>query len=167
MGSHLLKGVPRVDDAPRIMSKQSQPLHRVICVSRSRVPLTDEVLLKIQDVASTNNEKADVGGMLLIGGGYFMQVLEGERGAIQNTVSRNCVDVRHEMVPIVRSEPIASRSFETGSVGVINYESPGEDFDLFDMVDVVDQAGRDVQSSERAGRMMRAFESAVDRLQAA
>ncbi len=91
----------------------SDDLFRLTYLSRSSVPdadlpaLLDEVLA----VSRANNLRDGVTGALLCNGGFFVQVLEGPFGAVQQTFERIQVDERHSEVVLLHADPVQSRLF--------------------------------------------------------
>ena len=58
-----------------------------------------------------NNARHDITGMLLAGGTYFLQLLEGERAAVTDTFLRLSKDPRHKRIELVSSAPAEVRLF--------------------------------------------------------
>lgn len=64
--------------------------------SRSTVPLT---VLQVQCLAlacDRSNKRNDISGIIFYDGAYFLQVLEGERDAMEALIARIKLDVHHE-----------------------------------------------------------------------
>jgi hypothetical protein len=66
--------------------------------------------------ASARNLASGVTGMLWFDGISFVQVLEGEHGAVGDTVGRILADRRHTNIDLVGDRPVAHRMF--GSWGM-------------------------------------------------
>ena len=85
-------------------------MKRVIYTSTANVPLNRDIIAEILDVSHQNNDAYDVTGVLLCGGGHFIQVLEGE----DDTVDKLCMaieqDRRHRDFDIIFDEPIDERA---------------------------------------------------------
>ena len=92
--------------------------------SLSDVKLEHEIG-KIVESSVRHNKENGITGMLLYANGNFLQVLEGERNAVEETFARICADPRHyDIIDIVR-EPIAERHFSQWSMG---YQHLNEDY---------------------------------------
>jgi hypothetical protein len=92
-------------------------LEHLIYVSTATVELADRDLDAILDVSARRNADAAVTGMLLYGGGCFMQVLEGPRDAVESTFARVAHDDRHYGVVVVGRGAAAHRDFAQWSMG--------------------------------------------------
>jgi hypothetical protein len=95
------------DDAPK-------GLARLIYASRAREPdrgdfseLVRTILLK----SIHNNRLAAVTGMLVVGEGRFLQLLEGPRAEVDATFGRIQVDDRHENVAVIGRAAVERRLF--------------------------------------------------------
>ena len=63
------------------------------------------------------NAASGITGMLLYANGRFLQVLEGEHQAVDETFARICRDIRHEDTVLLSQEPIDTRQFGSWSMG--------------------------------------------------
>lgn len=91
------------------------PLYRVRYISRTpqvRGLLRDKFVGEILKRARENNERAGITGMLVYVGDYFLQILEGRRGALSEVMAKVMSDDRHAEVTIVSAEPITKRRFD-------------------------------------------------------
>jgi hypothetical protein len=77
----------------------------------------DAELDEILESAVRHNTSQDITGMLLYSGGNFMQVLEGEEAAIDETYNRIVLDSRHSQVFLLERNPIEKRTFEKWKMG--------------------------------------------------
>lgn len=93
------------------------PLIHLIYVSTAPVELDTVELDRILETAARRNGQQDISGMLLYAGGSFMQVLEGEAAAVDETFRRVEADPRHKDVIVLERAPIAERSFARWSMG--------------------------------------------------
>jgi hypothetical protein len=89
----------------------------LIYVSSARAELGPEELNRILESAVRHNTAQDVTGMLLYLNGSFMQVLEGEESAIDETYSRVRQDPRHIGVLQIDRARTKARSFDQWSMG--------------------------------------------------
>lgn len=92
-------------------------LIRLIYVSTARDEASAAELEAILASAVRNNDRNGVTGMLVYAGGGFMQVLEGEEAAVDETFRRVERDPRHRDVFVLERGPIDERSFGRWSMG--------------------------------------------------
>ena len=70
------------------------------------------------------NKKAGITGLLLFKDGCFMQVLEGEKPAVQALFAKICRDPRHhKIIPLIQ-EPIERRQFPDSAMAFPNLDAP-------------------------------------------
>jgi hypothetical protein len=67
--------------------------------------------------AVKHNSKNGITGMLLYSGGNFLQVLEGEKAAVDETYARICLDPRHRNTMRLIEEPVSERHFSNWKMG--------------------------------------------------
>lgn len=75
---------------------------------------------KILDTARTQNDANGVSGILLFGDGQFIQVLEGESEAVEETMNRVAGDTRHKNVTILLKRPVEGRTFGGWRMGFMS-----------------------------------------------
>lgn len=92
-------------------------LIHLIYVSTARAEFDSAELDRILESASRHNTPQDITGMLLYAGGSFMQVLEGEESAIDETYQRVKKDPRHKDIFLLVREPIEQRNFAKWRMG--------------------------------------------------
>ena len=93
------------------------PLIHIIYVSTARQECSPTELKAILERSVHHNARNAITGMLLYADGCFLQVLEGEAGAVEETYARVARDARHfGLIELERSE-IPARSFEQWSMG--------------------------------------------------
>ena len=85
----------------------------------SRAP-TLSMVAEILSVSQINNERDGLTGTLLIDGGRFLQVLEGEKVKTERLLARLQQDDRHRAVSVLYSEHIGQRSFPEWTMRVID-----------------------------------------------
>jgi hypothetical protein len=68
-------------------------------------------LNSIMNVANRRNEKDGITGALLFNSVWFVQILEGDREAISNTLRRIMHDERHDNVTIMDTRAVPDRLF--------------------------------------------------------
>lgn len=92
-------------------------MHRILYISTARVPLSDREVETILAASRRNNRRADITGLLVVGGRRFLQVLEGPEDAVKVTFARISQDDRHYAVVELSNKPIAARSFARWAMG--------------------------------------------------
>lgn len=81
----------------------------------------------LEDLLTTsrdNNARAGITGMLLYKDGNFMQVLEGEEGAVRAVYDKIGTDPRHKGEIILREGFTEERQFPDWSMGFRDLQSP-------------------------------------------
>jgi hypothetical protein len=94
-------------------------LIRLLYVSKPVGPITTYVTTSILEVSSVNNKKTDITGVLCQGSGIFLQVIEGQRSAINALFSRIMADTRHKNVEILSMEEIEQRRYGQWSMALV------------------------------------------------
>lgn len=74
-------------------------------------------------IARRRNRDLNVTGALLYSGGYFCQVLEGEREVLEDLFESIQMDGRHGEVTVLHFEPIAERSFAEWAMALAGIEA--------------------------------------------
>ncbi len=80
---------------------------------------TLQSVVEILGESQRNNTRDGLTGLLLAHDGWFLQVLEGDRGRIDHLLARLSRDRRHTDIRILSAEPVAARSFGDWSMGQI------------------------------------------------
>jgi hypothetical protein len=86
-------------------------LIRLLYISRAAVAITTTVTGTILESAKANNPALGITGVLCQGQGLFIQILEGERSAVNrlyNTISK---DNRHQDIELIAIDEIKERKF--------------------------------------------------------
>lgn len=97
-------------------------LEYLICTSLAARPMDDATLQEIQARAVIKHTSMDVTGVLLYGGGRFMQYVEGPPVAIKELEVSIFEDSRHTDVEIRARGEVLERIFPIWSMGVLNLE---------------------------------------------
>ena len=108
-------------------------MHRIIYCSQATADLTGDELVGLLDVARTRNEAAGLTGMLLYSSQSFLQVLEGDRAALDATYARITADPRHTKLRLLLNREVASPLFGDWSMGFehVDDEDLDENLDGF------------------------------------
>lgn len=86
-------------------------LVRALYVSRATGPQTGTVTANILAASQAHNAQHGVSGVLCQGQGLYLQVLEGERAAVNRLYARILADPRHHDVQMLSFEDIAQRRY--------------------------------------------------------
>jgi hypothetical protein len=86
-------------------------LVRMLYVSRAVGPQTGTVTAGILAAAQAHNAAHGVSGVLCQGQGLYLQVLEGERGELNQLYARLLQDRRHQDVQLLVFEEITQRRY--------------------------------------------------------
>jgi len=111
--------------------------YSIVYVSTAIIDLEEPQLLRLLSRSRTSNELAGITGVLLYGGGRFLQVLEGLAPAVRTLYARIAADPRHGHVELLADGPVARREFADWHMsfvpltpsrfaGVLGYLSPGQ-----------------------------------------
>ncbi len=88
----------------------------LLYVSRAVGPQTTTVTSSILTTARFNNPSLGITGVLFQGQGMYMQLLEGERSAVNRLYACILADKRHTDAEILFMEEVAGRRFEKWSM---------------------------------------------------
>ena len=86
-------------------------LVRLIYASYSTTNLGAQDITQILQTSQKNNSMKKIGGVLFYSDRYFLQCLEGERHAVNETYLRIAADSRHAKCVMIDYNAIASRLF--------------------------------------------------------
>ena len=93
---------------------------RMLYVSRAVGPVTTTVTASILATARSYNPAHGITGVLCQGDGLFLQMLEGERSAVNQLYARILVDRRHKDVELLLLEEITQRRFSNWSMAHVD-----------------------------------------------
>jgi len=92
-------------------------MKRLTYISKFSRPLSREEVESIGTVSSSNNQKANITGILLASGGIFFQILEGEEEVVNPLYEKILKDDRHKDIFCLKNEPnISERQFPDWSM---------------------------------------------------
>jgi len=94
-------------------------LTRLLYVSKPVGPITTFVTSSILEVCSVNNKKAEITGVLCQGSGIYLQVIEGQRSAINALYSRIISDKRHNQIELLSFEEVGQRRYGQWSMALV------------------------------------------------
>lgn len=96
----------------------------LIYTSRAVVNLSAEIVSEIADNAARRNKEVGVTGLLVCGGGRFLQVLEGDRRELTQLYARIAADPRHCDCQILLEEAHVRRRFPEWHMGHLSVGEP-------------------------------------------
>ena len=85
--------------------------YSIVYSSAATIDFKDAALLQLLRQARGYNERAGITGVLMYGGGRFMQVLEGRPAAVRGLYARIAADPRHGCLEKLADGPVARREF--------------------------------------------------------
>ena len=94
-------------------------LTELVYVSAATQPFTRESLMALVAKVRSLNERNALTGVLLYDQGSFLQVLEGDDVALNETFARIEGDVRHKALQVLSRRPIIERTFDDWSMGLV------------------------------------------------
>ncbi len=102
-------------------------LYQLAYVSLSQTSLSQTLLYEILDVSQRNNAQDEITGILMYHDKLFFQVLEGERGVVENCYfERICDDPRHTSLSLMWANLVQRRTFSDWAMGYVGPEEIGE-----------------------------------------
>lgn len=90
--------------APERSSASARGIKRIIYVSTIHAPFSDEEIIELGRLASLNNSKSDVTGVLISVHDYFFQILEGEATVLDTLLEKIRHDPRHRDLTVLSAE---------------------------------------------------------------
>ena len=94
-------------------------LTRLLYVSKPVGPITTHVTASLLENSRLSNKKSEITGVLCQGSGIYMQVLEGERTAVNALYSRIIADTRHHQVELLSFEEVDQRRYGQWSMALV------------------------------------------------
>jgi hypothetical protein len=92
---------------------------RLLYLSQSKKNISAEHLDDILQVSQRNNPVIGITGVLIHGGGLFMQVLEGPEEVVLRKYVHILDDSRHDQSKMIYISRVKDRMFEKWSMGII------------------------------------------------
>lgn len=113
-------------------------MKQCLYASRARRPFTVDELDELLSRARKRNHADGLTGLLVFGGGGFVQVVEGEPAAVDAVFARIARDSRHEVL-MHTSRPIPERHFPEWQMGYVRLGAAAER-ELSGFADIFDEA---------------------------
>ncbi|MCE2745566.1 MAG: BLUF domain-containing protein [Burkholderiales bacterium] len=95
---------------------------RLLYCSQAKPEFNDETLDDILLTSRKNNSATGITGVLVHGGGMFMQVLEGPEQNVLRTYVKILDDKRHTDSRLIQISPIKDRLFDNWTMGIVEAE---------------------------------------------
>ena len=95
-------------------------LVRLLYASRAAAAVTQEIIESILRSSREHNPALGVTGVLCHGGDVYMQVLEGERAAVNELYNKIVRDPRHKEVMLLYYVEVSERHFAGWTMGQVN-----------------------------------------------
>ena len=108
-------------------------MKRLIYCSQATDDIAPHELVTLLEGSARNNEAAGLSGMLLYSSQSFLQVLEGEREALEVTYARITADARHTNLRLLLDAEVAAPLFPDWTMGFehVDDEDLAEELDGF------------------------------------
>lgn len=112
-----LRGIPTV-----------KKLSRLVYTSKAHQSFTSEMLGDLAEKSQQNNQRADITGLLLYGGGHFLQLLEGKEKRIRSLYDKHISkDPRHVECKVLFHESCEYRLFPKWGMGQLYLNQMGDE----------------------------------------
>lgn len=128
-------------------------LHTIVFMSTAIRPFSELELSNLSLIASSNNERAGITGLLIYCDGNFIEVLEGEKDKLDTMFGKIARDPRHTEIEVLLSTRIKERNFISSSMGVLNMARM-EHLDRERIRKIGDQAKQDPRDAGNAAYRM-------------
>ena len=94
------------------MKGEQEECYSIVYMSKAIAHLDEAMLLHLLGQCRLNNAQNGITGVLMYGGGEFIQVLEGCPAAVRRLYARIAADPRHGRLEILSDGPISRREFK-------------------------------------------------------
>ncbi len=94
------------------MKGEQEESYSIVYMSKAIAHLDEAMLLHLLGQCRLNNAQNGITGVLMYGGGEFIQVLEGCPAAVRRLYARIAADPRHGRLEILSDGPISRREFK-------------------------------------------------------
>ncbi len=99
-------------------------MYYIVYVSAATEPFSKPALLELLNKARQNNQRLDITGLLLYKDGDFIQLLEGERTAVEALFKTISTDPRHAGTIVLIEGETDKRLFTDWSMGFRDLSDP-------------------------------------------
>ena len=94
------------------MKREGEECYSIVYMSEAIAPLNEPTLLHLLGQCRLSNAQNGITGVLMYGGGQFIQVLEGCPAAVRRLYARIAADPRHGRLEMLADGPIPRREFK-------------------------------------------------------
>ena len=100
-------------------------MHVIAYTSESQIPQAklEKSLSEIEDVAQKKNSEMEITGALFYLNSRFLQIIEGEKAALEDLMKTLQHDPRHSDIVYLKDSPIEKRSMATWDMEIFNLET--------------------------------------------
>jgi hypothetical protein len=108
-------------------------MKRMIYCSQATLDFSPEELVALLELSRANNERSGLSGMLLYSSQSFLQMLEGDQLALEETYGRILEDDRHANLRLLMNSEVSERLFPDWTMGFehVDDEELAEELDGF------------------------------------
>lgn len=99
-------------------------LYHIVYVSSASHLFSKQELLDLLEKAREKNHRLGITGLLLYRDGDFIQLLEGEKDAVETLFATISTDPRHSQTMVLLEEPTDQRLFDDWSMGFRDLSDP-------------------------------------------
>jgi hypothetical protein len=92
-------------------------MKRMIYCSQATVDFSPEELVSLLELSRVNNQESGLSGMLLYSSQSFLQMLEGDPAALEETYERITADDRHVNLRLLLNADVSTRLFPDWTMG--------------------------------------------------
>jgi hypothetical protein len=92
-------------------------MKRMIYCSQANVDFSPEELISLLELSRVNNQASGLTGMLLYSSQSFLQMLEGDPAALEETYARITADGRHVNLRLLMNIDVPARLFPDWTMG--------------------------------------------------
>lgn len=115
--------------------EESFPIYQLVYASKAVKDFSEDDLVNILQFSRQNNKKKQITGAMIYSKGYFLQMLEGQRNAVNELFNQHIAkDKRHEMVNCFFKNHVEKREFPEWYMGFFRNED-NEGHDLLELID--------------------------------
>lgn len=93
------------------------PFYQLLYLSSATPELTEEALLQLLSDSQSRNAKRGITGLLLHSDGNIIQIIEGEKSAVEELYSKINRDSRHTGAMVLSRREVAERDFPEYKMG--------------------------------------------------
>jgi len=93
---------------------------QAIYISAATKPFSSEELAELLEKARENNSQKGVSGLLVYHQGSFLQILEGPKKAVEDTLKVIESDPRHTNVRLLLKDDVEEQEYEEWSMGYVD-----------------------------------------------